>query len=91
MRSWPLSGLTSSGCWAGYDQNKRNLRIIDLPDGAQRRLTFDADDVSLTWSPDRASIAFSSNRRGFYEIFAKQAAGAGDNQLLLLKVTDQGC
>jgi hypothetical protein len=47
--------------------------------------------VSLTWSPDRASIAFSSNPRGFYEIFAKQAAAAGDNQLLLLKVTDQGC
>jgi len=69
----------------GDDQTRtRDLWIFDLVSGAQRRLTFDpADDVNASWSPDGRRIAFSSNRRGVFEIYQKLANGAGADELLL--------
>jgi serine/threonine protein kinase len=41
----------------------RDLWVLDLVRGTNKRLTFDpADDLNATWSPDGTRIAFTSNR-----------------------------
>ena len=62
----------------------RDLWVFDLVRGASTRLTLDpADDFGPTWSPDGTRIAFSSDRNGVRQIFAKRADGSGDDELLL--------
>ena len=50
----------------------------------QIRFTYDpADDRFPIWSPDGARVAFSSNRRGVYDLYARQADGSAPEELLL--------
>ena len=37
----------------------------------------------MTWSPDGKRIAFSSNRKGHFDIYQKDSSGAGSEELLL--------
>lgn len=49
----------------------------DGSEGPRRLTTHAAIDQSADWSPDRASIAFMSNRDGDYEIFVRTEHGMG--------------
>jgi len=48
------------------------------------RFTFDpAEERVSVWSPDGSRIAFSSNRKGHFDIYQKASSGAGSEELLL--------
>jgi Tol biopolymer transport system component len=64
--------------------NTRDIWIIDFERRNSSRLTFDpADDTNPTWSPDGTRIAFSSNRKGHFDIYVKPASGVGDERQLI--------
>ncbi|MDQ5871124.1 MAG: hypothetical protein M3547_02840, partial [Acidobacteriota bacterium] len=60
-----------------------DIWIHDLSRGLRTRVTFAApDDYAVIWSPDGGRVAFSSQRSGAGDIYAKAASGTGDDQLL---------
>jgi Tol biopolymer transport system component len=61
-----------------------DISILDLGRGLPIRLTFDtAFDLYPVWSPDGRRVAFSSNRKGTWDLYLKPATGIGDDELLL--------
>jgi Tol biopolymer transport system component len=53
---------------------------VDLGRNVTTRLTSDpATDDNPVWSPDGRQIAFSSDRKGVFQIFTKKATGLGDD------------
>lgn len=67
----------------------RDLRVHDLERGTASRLTFDPRfDTNPVFSPDGSRIVFSSNRAGSYDLFSKQASGAGEVDELLTAEED---
>jgi eukaryotic-like serine/threonine-protein kinase len=57
--------------------------IYDLARRVRTRLTFSgSDDFAPTWSPDSTRVAFSSQRTGSGDIYAKTASGTGADELL---------
>ena len=54
----------------GPEGSVRDIYLMKLPDGAIRRLTHDGRlIVGLTWTPDSASIIFSSDRSGSFSLW----------------------
>jgi serine/threonine protein kinase/dipeptidyl aminopeptidase/acylaminoacyl peptidase len=65
-------------------QNNTDLWAIDpLRGGAERITTDPAQDNLLQWSRDGQRVAFTSNRKGVYNIYLKTLNGTGDEQLLM--------
>jgi len=70
------------------DKSGRN-RNIDLwldefTRGISTRFTFDpATETSPVWSPDGSSVAFVSNRDGFFDLYRKPSSGAGNEEVVL--------
>jgi hypothetical protein len=61
-----------------------DIRIFDLRSRTSNRLTLDpANDFAGIWSPDGRQIAFASNRKGEFDLYQKDATGAGGDELLL--------
>jgi serine/threonine protein kinase len=59
----------------------------DVVRGLRTRLTFDpADETSPVWSPDGRFLAFSSNRRGYYDLY-RISVGKPDSEELLLETS----
>jgi Tol biopolymer transport system component len=78
------------------DGKSTTVGIIDLQSGRpdiwlyevardrRTRFTFDpAEERSVAWSPDGSRIAFSSNRKGHFDIYQKASSGLGSEELLL--------
>jgi dipeptidyl aminopeptidase/acylaminoacyl peptidase len=60
-----------------------DIWVMDLARGVRTRFTFDAAaDVFPVWSPDGSRIVFSSNRKGHYDLYVKNASGAASEELL---------
>ena len=60
-----------------------DIWIYDLARRVRTRLTFSgSDDFAPTWSPDSTRVAFSSQRTGSGDIYAKTASGTGADELL---------
>ena len=81
--------LSPSGEWllvdvADEQNGNRDVWIHDLERGVTSRFTFDpADDANTVWSPDGRRVVFSSNRGGSFDLYVKDASGAGEATLLL--------
>jgi Tol biopolymer transport system component len=62
----------------------RDLRSIDLTRGVSSRLTFDRNsELAAVWSPDGRRIAFGWFRKSGYDLFQKDASGAGTEEPLI--------
>jgi Tol biopolymer transport system component len=72
-RSLTEEGAAAAGLW-----------MLDTGSGGASRLSFNRwNDIYPVWSPDGKRIAFSSDRSGVYNLYAKPADGAGEETLLL--------
>jgi dipeptidyl aminopeptidase/acylaminoacyl peptidase len=69
--------------WPHADRNRSEIRVVDLDSGVTRALTGTArmQDRAPAWSPDGETIAYTSERSGWYEIHLVGANGEGDRQL----------
>ncbi len=66
------------------ETNTRDLWMFDVERGVRTRFTFDAaDEVAPIWAPDSASVVFTSNRKGHFDLYRKAASGIGPETLLL--------
>ena len=64
-------------------QNQIAIWLIDLIHGPSSRFTFDSTlDATPVWSPDGSSVAWLSNRGGYWGIYQKAADGSGNDELL---------
>jgi eukaryotic-like serine/threonine-protein kinase len=60
-----------------------DIWLYELGRGVMTRLTFDpAEDSYPVWSPDGRQVAFASNRGGVYQLYLKDAGGAGAEERL---------
>ncbi len=69
------------------DGKDTDIYVHDLERDAVTRLTFGQSlDQSAVWSPDGRKIIFSSNRRGPFGMYVKNADGIGSEE----EISDQG-
>ena len=83
---WPsLDPLGSHVAVQGQDENTvEDLWTVDLERGIASRLTArQGSNEHPVWSPDGQRIAFMSNRAGAYDLYARNADGTGEDELLL--------
>jgi Tol biopolymer transport system component len=67
-----------------------DLWLLDLARGVKTRFTFDpSPDMNPVWSPDGSRVAFSSNQKTHFDIYAKSATGSGDKEPLLISDADK--
>ena len=67
--------------------NNTDIWLLDVVRGVSTRLTSDpAIETDPVWSPDGRHVAFSSDRKGLFQIFEKQASGLGEEALLVAAV-----
>jgi len=60
-----------------------DIWVHELARGVRTRFTFDPSlDWYPVWSPDGSRIAFASNRKGQFNLYLKDSAGAGTEELL---------
>ncbi len=77
-------GRTVAFCFTPrHDLLRTEIRVADVASGAVRALTGAPHlaDRSPAWSPDGTTIAFSSERSGWYELHLVGADGTGERQL----------
>jgi len=69
----------------GEDENTvEDIWTIDLERGLASRLTArQGSNQHPVWSPDGGRIAFMSNRTGAYDLYARNADGTGEDELLV--------
>jgi serine/threonine protein kinase len=69
---------------------KRHIWVFDLVRGVKTRITFDAaDELSPAWSADGSEIAYSSDRRGHRDLYARSSSGTGQERVLLESIDDK--
>jgi Tol biopolymer transport system component len=75
---------------ARRDAAHTDLWIVDLDRGISTRLTADSSDNRYpVWSPDGTQLFFESNRKGPGDLYVRQAAGAGPEELLYASPEDK--
>lgn len=67
-----------------------NLWILELASGIFSRLTFNPDgDYNPLWSSDGRELAFSSSRKGHWDLYRK-AIGGGEEEVIYHSDEDKG-
>jgi serine/threonine protein kinase len=67
-----------------FDLPVSNVWLIELSRGTITRLTSDrANDWYPIWSPDGRRVVFSSTRDGSFDLYERDATGAGNDEALL--------
>jgi Tol biopolymer transport system component len=67
-----------------------DIWIYDVSRGLRSRFTFDpAADRWPIWSPDGTRVAFSSNRKGQFNLYVRSYAGSGVEELILESERDK--
>jgi Tol biopolymer transport system component/predicted Ser/Thr protein kinase len=67
-----------------------DIWAIDLARGTRTRLTADpADDFGALWSRDGERVLFTSDREGFYNLYAVAAGGGGATETVLKSGVDK--
>jgi Tol biopolymer transport system component len=62
----------------------KDIWLLEIGRGVLSRFTFDPETEGRpVWSPDGNKIAFFSNRKGSFDLYERDAAGTGDEELLL--------
>ncbi len=69
--------------WPHEDRNRSEIRVLDLATGATRAVTGTErmQDKGPAWSPDGSTIAYISERSGWYEIHLVDASRGEDRRL----------
>ncbi|MEX2089512.1 MAG: protein kinase, partial [Bacteroidota bacterium] len=71
------------------DQSNQDVWIYDIERGVRTRFTFDTSfDQSPIWTPDGASLVFSSQREGRYAVYRKQVDGTKSEEKIVQKETN---
>jgi serine/threonine protein kinase len=80
-----LDPLGAHVAMQGEDENTvEDIWTLDLERGLASRLTSrQGSNQRPVWSPDGRRIAFMSNRAGAYDLYARNADGTGDDELLV--------
>lgn len=88
--------LSSDGKWLATDlldpsTGNVDIWLQDLANGSTaQRFTFGTSvNMSPVWSPDGKTIAFASNRSGYFDLYRKPANGSGKAELLLHSDTNK--
>jgi serine/threonine protein kinase/Tol biopolymer transport system component len=67
-----------------------DIWLLELARGGFSRFTpHPNDDVTPIWSPDGKEIAFASNSNGPFDLYKKDAGGAGGDELLVQSSDDK--
>ena len=62
----------------------RDIYTVDLDRGVRTRFTFDpTDEQASVWSPDSSRIIFNARPKGYFDLYARDAAGVAPPELLL--------
>lgn len=69
--------------WPHDDRNRSEIHVLDVASGATRALTGTPrlQDKDAAWSPDGTTIAYVSERSGWYEVYLVDATGGEDRRL----------
>ena len=71
---------------------RNSLWLVDTESGAMRAFVDDdANADAPCWSVDGRSILYSSDRRGSYEVYARDVASVGGDRLILASKTFAQC
>jgi serine/threonine protein kinase len=75
----------------GDTTNLSDIWVLDLIRGVPSRLTFDpgVDNLPI-WTPDGLRVLFPSNRNGSFDLYIKNATGAGQEEILIKMGTITG-
>ena len=74
------------------DPQTKNVDVwlVDLTRGVRTRFTFDsAADFDPVWSPDGRRVSWAANSKGHFDLYAKNASGAGEIEPLLVSEADK--
>ncbi|MFN7987592.1 MAG: protein kinase [Thermoanaerobaculia bacterium] len=67
-----------------------DIWVFDLARGVRSRFTLDpGEDLAPVWSPDGATLFFSSNRKGHYDLYRKALGGSAEEEALLVSDRDK--
>ena len=65
-------------------QNTSWMIVLDTSPGTSRRFTFGSfNDTSAAWSPDGSRLAFSSDRKGPFDLYVKDVSGSREAEPLV--------
>ena len=72
------------------DSGSLDIWVMDLERGVQTRFTFGpTENIVPVWSPDGTQIAYSSPRQSQFDIYVKNASGAGSEESLVQSVSQK--
>jgi eukaryotic-like serine/threonine-protein kinase len=64
--------------------SQRDIWVFDLVGGSSSRLTSDpTDETNPSWSPDGSEIAYSAERHGHRDLYARSSSGAAQERVIM--------
>ncbi|MGE3521189.1 MAG: protein kinase, partial [Vicinamibacterales bacterium] len=61
----------------------RDLFLVELARGLRSRFTFaPTDEQTAVWSPDGRSVIYNARPKGYFDLYAKDVSGRGDERVV---------